>query len=92
MKKKFKKKELNQSNRSSKRSKSYTPKGMSAKKRYNSIIGLIGASESKRKLKSKSICSNNSDLEELLPRRHQYSDFKNYNDVIAGPRLKKRRS
>jgi hypothetical protein len=52
------------------------------------MIGLTG--ESKRNRKCKSICSNNSDLEELLPKH--YSESKNYNDVIAGPRFRKRRS
>ena len=54
------------------------------------MIGLIGASETKKNRKSKSICSNNSDLEDLLPLH--YSESKKYTDVIAGPKFRKRRS
>ena len=54
------------------------------------MIGLIGASETKKNRKSKSICSNNSDLEDLLPLH--YSESKKYTDVIAGPKYRKRRS
>ena len=84
--KKKKKKESNLSVKSAKKAKSLTPKRNS--KKHNSIVG--GVSEKRRIKESKSICSNNSDLEQLFP--NDFSGEKHYQDVITGPKLRKRKS